>query len=270
MMPHGADGMAAALAKSVPSLPMASPAWEWATDGATGAGVTVGIIDSGIDPKHPDVGPIGRSLLATRDESGEVVVVDDREAVDVVGHGTACAAIIRALAPEVELVSIRVLNDDLKGHARMFAAGLDWAVENGLAVVNLSLSTSNDAWFASFHDLADQAYFAGTVLVGALNNVPRPSYPTEYAAVVSVASLPDNDAGPLAYNPNGPAEFGAPGLDVRVAWLDGGHATVTGNSFASPYVAGLVAQMRSKHPWLRPFQVKAVLQAMAVNGSEAP
>jgi len=269
MMPFGAEGLADALARTVESLPLASPAWDWATEGATGSGVTVGIIDSGIDATHPVVGPVSRSLVAERNADGEVVVVVDPEPVDVVGHGTACAAIIRGLAPDVELVSIRVLDGDLKGHARMFAAGLDWATENGIHVVNLSLSTSNDAWYASFHDLADQAYFAGTVLVGALNNVPRPSYPTDYAAVVSVASLPDNDAGPLVYNPRGPAEFGAPGLDLRVAWLDGGHATVTGNSFASPYVAGLVAQMRSKHPWLRPFQVKAVLQAMAVNAARS-
>ena len=267
MMPFGTDRLAQARTQQVPALPLGAPAWDWAISGATGAGITVAIVDSGIDPTHPDVGPISRSLIARRGDDGEVAVVDEPDAVDVVGHGTACAAIIRSLAPDVDLVSIRVLDGDLKGHARMFAAGLDWANENGVDVVNLSLSTSNDAWYASFHDLADQAYFAGTVLVGALNNVPRPSYPTDFATVVSVASLPDTEPGPLVYNPRGPAEFGAAGVDLRVAWLDGGHATVTGNSFAAPYVAGLVALMRSKHPWLTPFQVKAVLQAASANSA---
>jgi subtilisin len=265
MMPFGAEGFVAALKEQVPALPIPAPAWEWAVGGATGAGVRVAIIDSGIDATHPDVGVVAESLLVTRDEERKVVVLDDVEAPDVVGHGTACAAIIRGHAPDVELVSLRVLDGDLKGNARMFATALEWAMEHDIHVVNLSLSTTNDSWFGGFHELADEAYFKGMILVGALNNVPRPSYPTDYASVVSVASLPDNDAGPLAYNPHGPAEFAAPGLDVRVAWQEQGYATVTGNSFAAPYVAGLVAAMRSKHPWLKPFQVKAVLQAMSVN-----
>jgi subtilisin family serine protease len=164
-------------------------------------------------------------------------------------------------------VSIRVLDSDLRGYARMFAAGVGWATEHGVQVANLSLSTANEAWFAALHDLTDEAYFGGLVLVGALNNMPRPSFPTEFASVVSVASLPDDVGGSLVYNPEGPAEFGAPGIDVRVPWLKSGYATVSGNSFAAPYVAGLVTAMRSKHPWLTPFQVKAVLQAMAGNAS---
>jgi subtilisin len=269
MMPFGTEGFVEALREQVPALPLATPAWEWALAGADGAGVRVAIVDSGIDASHPDVGVVSRSMMTVRNEAREVTVAVDHEAPDVVGHGTACAAIIRGLAPAVELISIRVLDGDLRGNARMFAAGLDWAIEEGVDVINLSLSTTNDSWFAGFHDLADQAYFKRTLLVGALNNVPRPSYPTDYSSVISVASLPDNEAGPLAYNPNGPAEFAAPGIDVRVAWQEGGHATVTGNSFAAPYVAGLAAAMRSKHPWLTPFQVKSVLQAMAVNAAPA-
>jgi len=265
MMPYGADAVTAARSRGVPALPLAADAWEWALGGATGSGVTVAVIDSGVDAGHPAVRNVSRHLVAVRSEGGEVDVVDDDEPHDAVGHGTACAGLVHALAPECDVVSVRVLDSDLRGYARMFVAGLEWATAAGAQVANLSLSTANDAWFASLHDVVDEAYFAGMVLVGALNNMPRSSFPTEFAAVVSVASLPDDDAGSLVYNPTGPAEFGAPGIDVRVPWLDHGYATVTGNSFAAPYVAGLVAAMRSKHPWLTPFQTKAVLQAMGSN-----
>jgi subtilisin family serine protease len=266
MLPFGAEGVIAARERGVPSLPLAVDPWEWAVGGATGAGVVVAIIDSGVDAGHPAVRTVSRHVMAVRGDDGEVSIVDDPDPSDPVGHGTACAGIVQGLAPECEVVSVRVLDEDLRGYARMFTAGLEWATEQGIQVANLSLSTANEAWFAALHDAADDAYFAGMVLVGALNNMPRPSFPTDFASVVSVASLPVDEHGTLVYNPDGPAEFGAPGLDVRVPWLDHGYATVSGNSFAAPYVAGLVAAMRSKHPWLTPFQVKATLLAMASNG----
>jgi len=69
----------------------------------------------------------------------------------------------------------------------------------------------------------------------------------------------------LAYNARPPVEFGARGIDVDVAWAEGGSITATGNSFAAPHVTGMVALMLGKHPWLTPLQVKAVLQAASVN-----
>jgi subtilisin family serine protease len=67
------------------------------------------------------------------------------------------------------------------------------------------------------------------------------------------------------YNPAPPVEFGAPGIDVRVAWKDHQYLTSTGNSFAAPHITGIVALIRAKHPELTPFQVKTVLWACAAN-----
>ena len=60
-------------------------------------------------------------------------------------------------------------------------------------------------------------------------------------------------------------EFGAPGIDVDVAWLEGATTTATGNSFATPHVAGLVTRILGKHPGLTVFQVKTILRALAAN-----
>jgi subtilisin len=236
---------------------------EWAFGGSDGSGVTVAIIDSGVERDHPAVG--GALVRSVRVDLGgdEPAILDDPDAIDAVGHGTACAGIIHALAPAARLVSVRVLGPDNKGKGAAFAAGLEWAIDEGADVVNLSLSSKSEALYAAFHELADAAYFANVLLVSAANNVPGPSYPSLFAAVVSVAAHDVADPWTWFYNPAPPVEFGAYGLDVDVAWRDGGRILATGNSFAAPHIAGLAALIRAKHPGIAPFEVKSVLAATA-------
>ena len=184
----------------------------------------------------------------------------------MVGHGTACAGIIHGLAPEAELVSVRVLGPDNRGNGGAFATGLLWAIESsGASVVNLSLSSRSDALFGTLHELADEAYFRNVLLVAAANNVSVASYPSLYAAVVSVAAHDVPDPAAWFYNPAPPVEFGAYGLNVDVAWRGGTRMSVTGNSFAAPHIAGYAARIRAAHPGITPFEVKAVLAATADN-----
>jgi subtilisin family serine protease len=237
---------------------------DWAWGGSDGSGVTVAIIDSGVEGDHPAVGGrLVRSVRVELDESGQPVVLDDPESVDVVGHGTACAGIIHSLAPGADLVSIRVLGPDNRGKGIVFAAGLDWAIEQGATVVNLSLSSKSDALYGTFHELADRAYFANVLLVSAANNFPGASYPSLFAAVLSVAAHDLPDPGVIYYNPDPPVEFGAYGVDVDVAWKGGTRMLATGNSFAAPHIAGYAALIRSKHPDASPFEVKTILAAIA-------
>jgi subtilisin family serine protease len=190
-------------------------------------------------------------------------VVDDPLGVDLVGHGTACAGIIHAIAPAAELVSIRVLGADNRAGGPAFAAAIEWAIEQRYGVVNLSLSSRSEAMAERFHDLADDAYFANTLLVSAANNVVGASYPSLFAAVVSVAAHDAGDPDVWFYNPSPPVEFGAHGLDVDVAWRDGGRIRATGNSFAAPHLAGRAALIRSRFPAASPFEVKTMLAATA-------
>lgn len=239
---------------------------EWAWGEATGSGVDVAVVDSGIDAEHPMVGGVDSAVALSYDsaeEDGVRRVEGPHE--DLFGHGTACAGIIRALAPQCRLHSVRVLGERLTGKGLVFAAGLEWAIEHRFRVVNLSLSTGKEDYFGRFHELADRAYFAGIMLVCAVNNVASPSYPSQYASVFSVAAHDRQDPFGFDYNPAPPVELGAPGIDVTVAWKGGGTIVSTGNSFAAPHVAGLIARLLSKHPDLTPFQVKTVLHALADN-----
>ena len=248
--------------------PLAKLTPQWAWEGSTGKGVRVAVVDSGVEHDHPSLGDSVRGgVIVDYDKKAEnyhVIKPDDKPR-DISGHGTACAGIIHSIAPDAEIYSVRVLGRDMSGRAIQFAAGLDWAIENDMQVVNLSLSTSLEEYYGLFHDLADQAYFKNVILVSAVNNLPEPSYPSLYSSVVSVAAHDGHDPFLYYYNPNPPVEFGAPGIDVEVAWNNKQHMVCTGNSFAAPHIAGIVALIRAKHPDLTPFQIKTVLFACASN-----
>lgn len=242
---------------------------DWAYGDRSGIGVRVAVIDSGVDASHPVVAGLAGAVAVEPDPEGEPpdvrTVEGDHD--DLYGHGTACAGIIRALAPAVELWSVRVLGERLTGKAWVFAGGLEWCLANGIRVVNLSLSTANAAFAETFHELVDRCAHAGVVLVSAMANEPRATYPSQFAGVLSVAATTGRDREQVVRNPNPPAEWGAPGVDVEVAWLGGTTATVTGNSFAAPVVAGHVARILGAHPELTVWQVKTVLAALATNAA---
>ena len=239
---------------------------DWAFGDGRGAGVRVAVIDSGIDEGHPMVGALAGAVAVELDDGAEdgVRFVEGPHE-DLYGHGTACAGVIRALAPDVELYSVRVLGSELTGRASVFAAGVRWAIENGMQVVNLSLSTSRGEWYGTFHELADMAYFRRCVLVSAMNNLRMPTFPSEFASVVSVAAHSGTNPERYDYNADGPAEFGAPGIDIEVAWSGGSTLEVTGNSFAAPHLSGMAARILGQHPNAAPFQVKTILHALADN-----
>jgi subtilisin family serine protease len=236
---------------------------EWAIGDSHGA-VDVCIVDSGIEIGHPLVGPVASALAVARADDGSVGIVED-ELGDVVGHGTACAGIVRSLAPDCRLHSVRVLGAGNTGAGDLILAGLRHAIGAGHRVINLSLSTTKRRFAEELHELADDAYFRGTVIVASAHNLPVDSYPWRFSSVISVGSHERPD--PLAWfaNPEPPVELFARGVDIDVAWLGGGTLRCTGNSFAAPHVAGISALVLAKHPELTPYQVKTVLRLTATN-----
>jgi subtilisin len=238
---------------------------DWAWGGASGAGVTVAVVDSGIDAAHPEVGSVERAVALHWDSETREVTTTEGPHGDLFGHGTACAGIIRRAVPDAAIWSVRVLGSRLTGKGLVFAAGLRWAIKEGARVVNLSLSTGREDYFGLFHEIADEAAFAGVVLVCATNNVPAPTYPAQFSSVISVAAHDGQDPFGIDANPAPPTDFGAPGIDIRVPWLSGSTIVSTGNSFAAPHVTGLVARLLSKHSRLTPYEVKTVLRAVASN-----
>lgn len=230
---------------------------------ATGKGVSVAIIDSGIDTKHPDLaGKVVDSVEARIDQ--KKVVFDPSDTGDSAGHGTACAGIIAKIAPDAELHSIKVLGAGGLGDGMAFMAGLEWAIKQRYRVVNLSLGTTKPQFFAPLHDLLDRAYQAGCIVVAAANNLPQPSFPSVFSSsLISVIKSEGTDPLNFGFHYGEVIELTAPGVNVRTTWPGGGYRSLTGNSFACPHIVGLIALLLEKHPDLTPFHVKSALHAIA-------
>jgi subtilisin len=237
---------------------------EWAWGGSTGAGVRVCVLDSGIEPEHPRVGVLERAVAVEVDQDGLVHLVEDAEG-DVFGHGTACAGIIRSLAPDCVLASVRVLGPGNRSSGSALLAGLRWAVEEGYDVINMSLSTTKRELLALLHELTDGAYFRRATIVASAHNMAVDSYPWRFSSVISVGSHEEDDPLRFYYNPEPPVEFFARGLDVEVAWRGGGVVRSSGNSFATAHLSAVCALIRAKHPELTAFELKSVLRVTAAN-----
>jgi subtilisin family serine protease len=237
---------------------------EWAWGDATGAGVRVCVLDSGVEAGHPLVGEVQQSVSISI-EGDHVLVDDDDKEGDLCGHGTACAGVIRSLAPDCELTSVRVLGAGFTGSGTVLLEGLRWAIDQNYDVINMSLSTTKQKFASLLHELADSAYFRRSMLVASAHNMPVESYPWRFSSVISVGSHEQEDPYAYYYNPTPPVEFFARGVDVEVAWTGGGRLVCTGNSFATPHITGIAALVLSKHPELTPFQLKSVLYLTASN-----
>lgn len=237
------------------------PAWDWGD--ATGQGVRVCVVDSGVEGGHPLIGRVDGAWTVQKDENG--ISVAETEPTDSCGHGTACAGIIRRIAPECELYSVQVLGKTFGGTGDVLLAGLRWAIRQGFDVINLSLSTTRVQFIEELRTLADEAYFRRSVIVASAHNTPVESFPWRFASVISVGSHAEDDGDLHLYNPQPPVEFFAPGQNVQVAWLGGTTIRTTGNSFATPHISGLCAQVLSRHRSLTTFQLKNALYLSAAN-----
>ena len=237
---------------------------DWAFGGSTGKGVRVCILDSGIESGHPRVGEVDGSVAFHRLEDGEFEVQEDGEG-DLCGHGTACAGIVRSVAPDCSLFSVRVLGAGFKGSGSVLLEGLRWAIGQGFGVINMSLSTTKKQFSGLLHELADSAYFRRTVLVASAHNMPVESYPWRFSSVISVGSHEETDPLTFFYNPSPPVEFFARGVNVEVPWIGGTRIRSSGNSFATPHMSGICTLILAKHPELTPFQLKSVLYLTASN-----
>ena len=237
------------------------PQVDWRT--CTGKGVTVAVIDSGVDTSHPELeGKVVESVEARID--GKKVHFDISDSGDSAGHGTACAGIISKIATGAKISSIKVLGAGGLGDGHAFLAGLEYAIKQKHKVINLSLGTTKPQYFSPLHDLLDRAYQSGCIVVAAANNLPQPSFPSVFSSsLISVIKSDMADPMKFGFHFGEVIELTAPGVNVKAPWPGGGYRSLTGNSFACPHIAGIIALLLEKDPNLTPFHVKSALYAIA-------
>ena len=221
------------------------------------------VLDSGVELDHPRVGTVQRSVAVSKD--GDEITVADDDAGDLCGHGTACAGIIRSLAPECELTSVRVLGAGYTGSGAVLLAGLRWAIEQGFDVVNMSLSTTKKQYVDQLHELADAAYFKRTMLVASAHNMPVESFPWRFASVISVGSHEEPDPLTFFYNPTRRSSSSRAGSTSTSRGSAAARSAAPATASRRRTSRGICALILSKHPELTPFQLKSVLYLTATN-----
>ena len=230
----------------------------------TGRGIKIAVIDSGIEPSHP--------MLAGIKLAEDIAIVDDEVKLDVVGsdgdvfgHGTAVSGIIKELAPEAEIGSIRVLGRNNSSRTAIIQLGAQEALSRGYQILNCSFGCAVEAQVLAYKSWVDEAYLKGVHVVAACNNddFRTPEWPAFFPSVLAVNMARTDDESIFYYMRGTLVEFAARGVDVNVAWRDGGKKLVTGSSFATPRISALLARLLSVYPDLSPLQAKSILQAIA-------
>jgi len=232
----------------------------------TGSGVRVAVIDSGVETSHPMLR--GMELvddLAIKIDGHRLRVVPGA-GHDVFGHGTAVAGILRMLAPEAEIGSIRVLGNDNTSRTAIIQRAAEEALDRGYHVLNCSFGCGVPGQVLQYKAWVDQAYLKGIHVVAACNNedFSKQEWPAYFPSVIAVNMARTTDESVFYYRSGTMIEFAARGVNVKVPWIGSAEKVVTGSSFAAPRLAALVARLLSVYPDLGPLQTKAVLHRLAV------
>jgi subtilisin family serine protease len=215
---------------------------------SSGQGITVALLDTGVTASHPALsGHLlpGYNVLDPLSSPADLPSAADSDADsepnDAVGHGTAVAGIVAAVAPQAHLLPIKVLDSEGLGSVYGVAEGIRYAVDHGAQVINLSLGMP--AYSPAVG--AALAYAAGheVVVVSAAGNtgLTTPTYPAGDPNVLAVAATDSQDhkAPFSAYGPF--ASVSAPGISIISAYYSGGYAVWSGTSMAAPFVSGEAA-----------------------------
>jgi type VII secretion-associated serine protease mycosin len=251
-------------------------AWEL----STGAGVTVSVVDSGVDFRHPKLAGAVDPPADFLSTDGTTFETRPGGPEDCVGHGTAIAGIIAArsagddrvlgVAPGARIAPFRFEGDIANAPLAMIAAAIRAAADHS-KVMDLSFTAKHDP---RIHDAIRYALSRDVVVVAAAGNENQSnpgvtSYPAAYPGVLAVASV-DADGRPSAESNRGSwVGIAAPGQELTtLASGGGGYTVVTGTSFATAVVAGTAALVRAKFPNLSAAEVVARLEDTAVSPGE--
>jgi subtilisin family serine protease len=236
-----------------------------AIEEGTGKGIKVAVLDSGVETSHPQLAKLRLvDDLAVLAEGHKLRVVAG-EGRDFFGHGTAVAGVIRKLAPECHVGSIRVLGKDNSSRTSIIHRAAQEALDRGYHIVNCSFGCGVEEQVLSYKAWVDEAYLKGVHVVAACNNedFSKPEWPAYFPSVIAVNMARTNSEELFYYQHGAMVEFAAQGVDVRVPWMGGTEKVVTGSSFAAPRLAALMARLLSVYPELAPLQAKAILQRIA-------
>jgi subtilisin family serine protease len=232
----------------------------------TGAGVKVAILDSGVELSHTALTGLELVDDIAVIQDGPMLVTAPGNGVDLFGHGTAIASIIRAMAPRILLGSIRVMGAHLNSRTEIIREGVRIALERGYQILNCSFGCRGDAKYVMDYKLwIDEAYLKRVHIVSACNNLDFTvrEWPGHFPTVVTVNMARVEHQEALYHRTGNLVEFAARGANIDVPWTNQRRKLVTGSSYAVPHVVALLARLLSIYPDLSPLAAKELLRQLA-------
>ena len=265
----------------------ASQVWTLGTNQATGNGVRVAILDTGIDTDNVEFG-YGR-IIGCHSEMG----LAEPTCEDLHGHGTHVAGIIGAsgvdsaakgVAYDVSYLIDKVLSKNGSGSLDGIIAGIDWAVANNAKVISMSLGTSAysdqsapncDTWYPTMTSAVNNAITHGVTVVVAAGNsdIAGVGLPACISNTIAVAAVNDNDSLASFSSIGGAVKdhgISAPGVNIYSSLPGNTYASWSGTSMATPVVTGSIALLLEDHPSMTPASIKNALFSTACTGSTTP
>jgi minor extracellular protease Epr len=238
---------------------------------STGTNVKIAVLDTGISSNHPDLTVSGGINLVGTSKNNKWN--DDN------GHGTHVAGIIAArnntigvvgVALDAQLYAVKVLDAYGNGYISDVIEGIDWAVQNNMNVVSMSLGTA--AYSQALNDTTANAYKAGILLVAAAGNSGDGNlstddvlYPAKFDSVIAVSAIDYNNIAPVWSADGAKIELAAPGVDIYSTWINGGYADASGTSMAAPFVSGVAALAKSRNLSMTPQEIRSTLAYNAID-----
>ncbi len=240
---------------------------------STGTGVTVAVIDTGVQLDHP---ALQSSLVAGRDlVQGDDLPADTGNGLDDdadgtidegAGHGTHVAGIVHQVAPGALIMPVRVLDDEGSGTMWQAAEGILWAASHGAKVINTSFGTHGSAGLLK--TVVGRVTADGVLVVGAAGNdgKDRTMYPAAADGALAVASVGPGDVVSTFTNRGRWIDVAAPGETIHSAFAfpAGSWAANSGTSMATPFVSGEAALVLARRPAASPAEVTRVIKSTAV------
>jgi len=236
-----------------------------------GRSVTVALLDTGVDDRHPD--------LVDRIINGYNFVDDTALTSDSHSHGTACAGIIvgaglseesvRGLAPAAYLLPVKVMNKNGKGESFAVVEGIVYAVDRGAKVINLSIGTQGSSKI--LREAIDYANEHGAIVVASAGNDGKEAvlFPANYKDVICVGAVDGNLNHAPFSNFGDAVDIVAPGVGVYTTAPDGSYMNFSGTSSSAPFVSGALAALISENPHDSPDEIYQKLLDSADNLGDA-
>lgn len=236
-----------------------------------GAGVVVAILDTGVQLDHPALSAAwttARYDFVNNDPTPEDTangIDDDGDTLidETVGHGTHIAGIVLYVAPEAKIMPVRVLDSDGSGDDVMIAKGIDYAVNNGANVINLSLGTSDKS--DVLDDAIHRATANGVFVVSAAGNENTQTiqFPAAANCSVGITSVGPSDVKSSFSNYGSWVDLSSPGESIYSALIPSGYGWWSGTSMATPFVAGQAALLKAIRPSLTAYDIAALMRDTA-------